>query len=276
MRFDENEIEWLADLMAQSAAAEIMPRFRKLEGEGIRHKTSPIDLVTEADVNAELVIARELRARYPGALVVGEEACADNPSILAGLQEAQFAFTIDPVDGTFNFASGLPLFGVMLAVVKNGEAVAGIIHDPVGGDWLIGVKGAGSHMRTAEGAETRLRVAEPAAVSSMSGSISWQYLAEPERSRLARNHARCRSAIGYRCAAHEYRLLAAGHVHFAVYAKLMPWDHLPGTLIHGEAGGYAARFDGSAYRPFHTDGGLLVAPDPESWRILRNELWTEA
>ena len=44
------------------------------------------------------------------------------------------------------------------------------------------------------------------------------------------------------------------------YKKLMPWDHLPGVLIHAEAGGHSARLDGSAYRPSHLDGGLLVAP----------------
>ncbi|WEX11644.1 inositol monophosphatase family protein [Chelativorans sp. AA-79] len=273
MRFDERQVEWLADLLRSAAISEIMPRFRRLEEGAVRQKTSPTDLVTEADVNAERVITKALQERYPGALIVGEEACADEPSLLSGLGEAELAFVVDPVDGTFNFASGVPLFGVMLGVVVKGETVAGIIHDPVGDDWLIGVKGAGSHIRSADGTVSAARVAEPVPVSRMTGSISWQFMTEPERFRLARNHAKCLSHIGYRCAAHEYRLIARGHAHFAVYAKLMPWDHLPGTLIHQEAGGHVARFDGSAYRPFHTDGGLLVAPDSESWQRLREELW---
>ena len=93
--------------------------------------------------------------------------------------------------------------------------------------------------------------------------------------RLARNQTKALSQFGYRCAAHEYRLLASGHAHFVVYSKLMPWDHLAGALIHAEAGGYAARFDGSAYLPSHAGGGLLVAPDKESWRELHRELWAE-
>lgn len=273
MRFDDNEIEWLADLLARAAETEIMPRFRRLGDDAIRQKTSPVDLVTEADINAERAITKELKARYPGALVVGEEACAEEPSLLPALDDAGLAFTVDPVDGTFNFASGVPLFGVMLSVVADGEVVAGIIHDPVGGGWLIGAKGAGSHIRAPDDSMSHARVAAPTQVSEMSGSISWQFMAEPERSVLARNHAKCRSAIGYRCAAHEYRLIATGHAHFAVYSKLMPWDHLPGTLIHREAGGYAARVDGSAYELRHREGGLLVAPDRESWRALRAELW---
>ena len=52
----------------------------------------------------------------------------------------------------------------------------------------------------------------------------------------------------------------------------MPWDHVPGWLIHREAGGYAARFDGSDYRPTHRDGGLICAPDPDSWDAFRHAL----
>ncbi|CAH2403751.1 inositol monophosphatase family protein [Mesorhizobium ventifaucium] len=275
MTFDDTAIDWLAQLLSDAAIAEIMPRFRRLDEGDIRQKTSAADLVTEADVSAERLITVRLRERYPQAMIVGEEACSDDPELLQGLGEADLAFVIDPVDGTFNFASGVPLFGVMLGVVVKGETVAGIIHDPVGKDWLIGARGAGSHIRHAHGTLEKVRVAEPAPISQMTGAVSWQYMPEPERSRLARNQTKCLSQFGYRCAAHEYRLLASGHAHFVVYNKLMPWDHLAGVLIHAEAGGYAARFDGSAYRPSHLGGGLLVAPDEASWRELRRELWAE-
>jgi fructose-1,6-bisphosphatase/inositol monophosphatase family enzyme len=163
----------------------------------------------------------------------------------------------------------------MLSVVVKGETVAGIIHDPVGKDWLIGAKGAGSHIRHAHGALEKVHVADAVPVSQMTGSVSWQYLTEPQRSLLARNQTKTLSQFGYRCAAHEYRLLASGHAHFVVYNKLMPWDHLVGVLIHAEAGGYTARIDGSAYLPSHVDGGILVAPDRESWKELRRELWAD-
>ncbi|TIM09661.1 inositol monophosphatase family protein [Mesorhizobium sp.] len=275
MTFDDTAIDWLATLLSDAAVAEIMPRFRRLDEGDIRQKTSAADLVTEADVSAERLITVRLRERYPQAMIVGEEACSDDPALLQGLGEADLAFVIDPVDGTFNFASGVPLFGVMLGVVVKGETVAGIIHDPIGKDWLIGARGAGSHIRHAHGTLEKVHVAEPAPISQMTGAVSWQYMPEPERSRLARNQTKSLSQFGYRCAAHEYRLLASGHAHFVVYNKLMPWDHLAGVLIHAEAGGYAARFDGSAYRPSHVGGGLLVAPDEASWRDLRRELWAE-
>ena len=207
--------------------------------------------------------------------MLGEEACELDASLLGKLKDAPLAFIIDPVDGTYNFATGVPLFGVMLAVVVNGETVAGIIHDPVGKDWIIGVKGAGSHIRSAFNVRQKVSVAPPAAVSEMLGAISWQFLADPLRSTLARNHAKCKASFGFRCAAHEYRLIASGNAHFALFNKLMPWDHLAGVLIHQEAGGHAARFDGSAYLPRHLDGGLLIAPNKANWQDLRAILWSE-
>ena len=136
MRFDDKSVDWLAALLAEAATTEIMPRWRRLSATDIRQKTSATDLVTEADVNAERLITARLKERFPDALVVGEEAHSADPSVLNGLGEADLAFVIDPVDGTFNFAAGMPLFGVMLAVVVKGETVAGIIHDPLGKDFL--------------------------------------------------------------------------------------------------------------------------------------------
>lgn len=269
------DIDWLAELLARAASVEIMPRFRKLSPGDIKQKTSAADLVTEADERAERLITAELNKKFPGALVVGEEAHELDPSLLVGLPDADLAFVIDPVDGTFNFASGVPLFGVMLAVVAKGRTVAGLIYDPVGQDWLIGADGAGAHIRAGDKSEAKVRVADPAPVSQMTGAVSWQYLEEPLRSLMARNQARCLSQVAYRCAAHEYRLLACGFGHFVVYNKLMPWDHLAGVLIHREAGGYCAQFDGSAYAAGDLEGGLLVAPDRESWRELREVLWAE-
>ena len=84
---------------------------------------------------------------------------------------------------------------------------------------------------------------------------------------------RLAATLNFRCAAHEYRLAAGGHAHLLVYNKLMPWDHAPGWLIHREAGGYAAQFDGGPYDPArHRAGGLICAPDRASWDAARAAL----
>jgi fructose-1,6-bisphosphatase/inositol monophosphatase family enzyme len=66
--------------------------------------------------------------------------------------------------------------------------------------------------------------------------------------------------------------LNTGRAHFLVGHRMMPWDHLAGTLIHAEAGGHHAHFDGSPYRPGAIEGGLLCAPDRDSWTAIRREV----
>ncbi len=77
-----------------------MPRFRNLGDNGVRQKKSAIDVVTEADEAAERLISVALKKAFPGALIVGEEAASADPSIMAGLGEAELSLVIDPVDGT--------------------------------------------------------------------------------------------------------------------------------------------------------------------------------
>ena len=67
----------------------------------------------------------------------------------------------------------------------------------------------------------------------------------------------------------------AGHAHCLVFNRLYPWDHAPGWLLHREAGGFSARFDGSPYGPLATTGGLIVAPDRASWDALHAALIAE-
>ncbi|HEY8611887.1 MAG TPA: inositol monophosphatase family protein, partial [Roseomonas sp.] len=118
-----------------------------------------------------------------------------------------------------------------------------------------------------------LRAAAPAPVRTMVGCVSYGYLVEPMKSHVAARLPRLAKTWQLGCAAHEYRLLASGHTHLSLYNRLMPWDHAPGWLIHREAGGYAAHFDGSPYRPA-TDraGGLICAPDRASWDEAREAL----
>ena len=207
--------------------------------------------------------------------MVGEEACEKDRSKLADLPKASSAFTLDPVDGTFNFASGVPLFGVMLAVLRRGETVAGLIYDPFARDCAVAVKGAGARFVREDGVSSPAKVAAARPIAEMTGAVGWQYTEEPMRSLLARNQAKSMAGVNYRAAAHEYRAMAGGHIHFAFFNKLMPWDHLPGSLIHAEAGGYGALLDGTAYRVGILSGGLLFAPDRACWDELRRELWAE-
>ncbi len=91
---------------------------------------------------------------------------------------------IDPIDGTSNFAAGLPLFGVMLALIEEDRILAGFIHDPVGDDTAVAMAGGGAWMVARDGTRRRLRVAAPAAIPDMTGSLSWRYMPQPMRGKI--------------------------------------------------------------------------------------------
>jgi fructose-1,6-bisphosphatase/inositol monophosphatase family enzyme len=267
-----SDLAALVAILRDAARAEILPRFRHLAAGAVRHKIGPLDLVTDADEAAEGFIAAQLARYFPNCLIVGEEAASADPSILGRLAGAELAFVVDPVDGTANFAAGLPLFGVMAAAILRGEVVAAAIHDPIGDDTALALRGEGAWIESPNGHRVDLNVAAPAPVGDMAGNVSWRFMPEPQRTTVCGNLPRLGGSWDYRCAAHEYRLAAAGHCHFLVFNRLLPWDHAPGWLLHREAGGFSARFDGSAYSPALTDGGLICAPDQESWQALRETL----
>jgi fructose-1,6-bisphosphatase/inositol monophosphatase family enzyme len=273
--FSVRQSQELVLLLRTAARKEILPRFQRLEAGDVRHKTGPLDLVTEADEAAERMITTGLQHVFPGCVVVGEEAASGNPALLGRLDGAELAFVVDPVDGTQNFAAGLPLFGVMAAAIVNGEVVAAVIHDPISDDSAVALRGEGAWVESVGGKRRDLHVAAPVEVGKMTGSVGWRYLPREQRPMVAKNQTKLAAAFDLRCAAHQYRMLAAGHCHFMLFNRLMPWDHAPGWLLHQEAGGYSARFDGTPYVPTRTVGGLICTPDYPSYVALKEALFEE-
>ncbi len=272
MTFSVRDAVDLAAILREAAVAELWPRFRRLDSGEVRAKCGPLDLVTAADEAAERRIAASLVAAWPGSVIVGEEAAAADKRLLDRLGEAKVAFVVDPLDGTFNYAAGVPLFAVMAAALVQGEVAMAAIHDPIGDNTALAVRGEGAWIEESSGRRTDLCVAAPVPLAQMTAILSWQFLPEPRRGRVCAALPRLAASWNYRCAGHEYRLAAAGHCHALLYHRLLPWDHAPGWLLHQEAGGYSARFDGSAYTPLEVAGGLICAPDRASWTVLRDAL----
>lgn len=268
MQLTQTDLARLAEILRDAADTEIMPRFRKLPPASIRQKTGPLDLVTDADEAAETRITEALLRAFPASVVVGEEAATRAPALVAHLATAPLAFTIDPIDGTSNFAAGLPLFGVMLAAVVHGRTEAAIILDPVTNSFSAALRGHGAHEYAPDGTITGLRVAPPVPLAELTGMVSWRFMPPAQQRVVLSSLPRFAQTWDHRCAAHEYRALIAGHAHFVVFNRLMPWDHLPGVLLHREAGGHAAKFDGTPYLPGQTSGGLICASDETTWREI--------
>lgn len=261
------DMDRVTSIIADVAASEILPRFRRLEEADVRMK-GPGDIVTIADEAAERELTRRLTDLLPGSTVLGEEAYAADAKVLGRVFEEAPVWIVDPVDGTQNFASGKPVFAVMVALVSAGETLAGWIHDPIGGETATAAKGEGAWMGGG-----RLQVAAPAPLSESSGAIKNRFFDRRMRDQMEEKKGALRECFDLYCAGHEYLRLARGEAHFALYRRMMPWDHTPGVLIHREAGGYGARLNGLPYSPTEIDGGLLLAPDRESWRALHELLF---
>ena len=272
MILSDAQIKAVIELIREVAAVEIMPRFRHLQASDVRAKSGPLDPVTVADEAAEKALSEGLRKLLPGADIIGEEAASANPELLNRLSRPGLVWVIDPIDGTANYAADLPLFGIMIALVEADQILAGFIHDPLGNDTAVAISGGGAWMQASDGSRKPLRAAHSKPVRQMTGAVSWRFLDEPLKSRVVSRLSRLAGSFDLRCAAHQYRMVAAGHCHTLLFRKTLPWDHAAGVLLQREAGGYAARFDGEPYRPSEINGGLLLAPDAASWHELKQAL----
>lgn len=249
----------------------LLPRFGYLSDADIEEKTSEFDVVTTADRAAEAAITARVRERWPRTVVIGEES-AGSEAVLREQLGAESALVLDPLDGTKNFVSGLPLFAVMAAVMRRGQIVGSVIHDPVTRSSALASDGTGAWLRGPDGAARRLRVSPPVPAEKMEAIAGMRFAPEPARTALQASLPKLAGYTWFRCAGHEYRLAAGGHVDLLCYHRLMPWDHAPGWLLHREAGGFSAHFDGSPFDPGRMTGGLLCASDRDSWNEARTAL----
>ncbi len=255
----------VVDLMREVAAEDILPRFRRLEACDIREKR-PGNFVTVADEAAERHLGDGLLALLPGSQLVGEEGVAADPEMLSRVSADAPVWIVDPIDGTANYCAGKETFAVMVALAFQGDTMAAWILDPVAGEMLSALKGEGAWLNG-----ERVHVAAPTAPEAMRGAWSYKSVKDKERRhQLKRHHLFHGDPGDLRCAGREYMELARGRRHFTNFWGLMPWDHAPGILIHGEAGGYSAfADDNQPYRLTRHDGPLLVAPNEDTWQALR-------
>jgi len=262
------DISKVSEIIGEISASEVLPKFRSLADEDIREKTAG-DLVTVVDVAVEDLLTARLQDLLPGSLVVGEEAVHGEPALMQQLGTEAPVWIIDPIDGTRNFAHGRPTFAVMVALIQHGESQAAWILEPVSGRFGVAEAGSGAWLNG-----RRMTVAPADRPERMAGSLHASTFAPREIARrVDRRRSRVAAVKSLGCAGAEYLRLAAGEVHFSLFTRLMPWDHVPGVLLHREAGGTALCFDGRPYKAErYRDIGLLMAPDRNSWNVLQQLL----
>ncbi len=254
--------------MVGAAKVAILPRFRRLAMRDVAEK-APGDLVTVADNEAEQLISRGLR-KIIDIPVVGEEAVAENVSLLSALGE-KACWLVDPIDGTSNFVAGRREYAVMAALLENAEPVAGWIVVPETKQVYVAKRGSGAYRN---GIRIR-RPASPADIKQLRGAAPTKRLDARERAELRTTGERFASLTqGTQSAGVNYTRLVEGDIDFVLYQRSQPWDHAAGTLLLTEAGGMSIRPDGTRYRITESPSNLLLnAADPACCRAVQAALW---
>jgi myo-inositol-1(or 4)-monophosphatase len=246
--------------LAEASGDVILPFFRS--GMNIIDKSAGkgFDPVTEADRSAELVIRRLIRERFPNHGVQGEEFGLED-------SESPYRWIIDPIDGTKAFISGLPLWGTLVGLSKDGAPVYGMMHQPWIGELFLG-DGASASL-TARGAKRRLvtRACESLAAATLSttspsiitGKDAEAYKAVEARVRLVRYGADC----------YAYAMVAAGQIDLVIETNLKPHDVAALIPIVEGAGGVMTTWEGG---PAIAGGRIVAAGDrrvhAEALRLL--------
>jgi len=252
----------VSDLIRTVAREVVMPHFRALAPSQISEKT-PGDYVTIADKQSEERLTAGLAAIYPQARIIGEEAVAADPALLDNLGSG-LAWIVDPIDGTGNYAAGRSPFAIMVALLSDGETQAGWVFDPVKDRMCHASIGGGAFVNGAP-----IRTADHGR-DPPHAALPFKFLAPEVRADIeARAAGRLTSVPMPYCAGEEYARMVAGETDIALFGRMLPWDHAPGSLFLSEAGGRIAHYDGTPYRPGLGGRGLIAAATPELWERAR-------
>jgi myo-inositol-1(or 4)-monophosphatase len=194
------------------------------------------DLVTDADLASEQAIIAAIRAQYPGHSILAEE---------SGLNDGgrEWRWLVDPLDGTVNFAHGLPFFAVSIAFAGGGDILAGVVLNPLSGELFSARRGKGAELNGKP-----IRVSATDRVSEALLATGFPYDIRPSFEAVAGRLGHClKAARGVRrlgSAALDLCFVACGRFDGYWEGHLKPWDIAAGALIAREAGGRVSDLTG--------------------------------
>ncbi len=228
---DPNE---LCELVERVAARHLSPT--ALPGADEIHKDDG-SIVTLTDDAIQNDIESVLGERYPDIPFIGEEMPHALQVSVVGSNASRF-WVLDPLDGTTNFVAGFPFYGVSLALVEEGAAVVGVVHDPLRGETFSAARGRGALLNG-----TPLRPHTVQRLGQCVANIDYKRLTRPLADRLVRSPP-YRSQRNLGSCVLEWCWLAAGRFQLYLHGGQKLWDYAAGSLILAEAGGAASGFEG--------------------------------
>ena len=242
---DLEPLHGFLDRLAATASDSIMPYFRAAPA--VENKASgSFDPVTAADREAEAAMRQLIGATYPGHGVIGEEYGPDRP-------DAEFVWVLDPIDGTRSFIMGMPIWGVLIGLLRDGKPVLGMMAQPFTGErfagdghraWYTGPRGAGplATRPCARLADAALFTTTP---FLFKGADRDAYDRVEKSVRLARYGSDC----------YGYCMVAAGHADLVVESGLKDFDIVALVPVIEGAGGRVTDWQGASA----AKGGRVVA-----------------
>jgi fructose-1,6-bisphosphatase/inositol monophosphatase family enzyme len=253
------------DLLREVSRKAILPYYQTLAADQVSDKATD-DVVTVADTLAEAMLAEGLAKIVPGLPIVGEEAAHADASVQDRLSGD--CWIVDPLDGTNNFARGKPPFGILVAMASGGEAHTGWIYDPLSDRLCVAHRGKGAFVNG------EIVHAQPTGAEPPIAAISLVFVEQSRREAIREHIAPHYALVDIpRCAAEQYPRLALGINDVSIFERTLAWDHAAGVLWLNEAGGKAARPDGSAYRVDEWQRpGLIGAASPALWDGMAERL----
>lgn len=228
------------DLLVPLAKRELMPRFaaaaKQIKPDG--------SLVTEADLAMQKQVSAALRERWPDIPLVGEETPTDEQRSLFAMADRPI-WCLDPVDGTSNFAAGIPFFAVSLALLVNRRPLLGVVYDPARDELFAAAADAGAWLN----GERLLSQRSDLPLQHCIGVVDFKRLNPPLATRLAQ-HPPYSSQRSFGSVALDWCWLAANRFHVYLHGKQKIWDYAAGWLILNEAQGRSCTLEGE---PVFTD-----------------------
>ena len=234
------------DRLAAVSGAAILPYFRTALGVDNKAGGRAFDPVTEADRAAETAMRGLIRATFPEHGIIGEEFGSERT-------DAEYVWVLDPIDGTKSFICGMPAWGTLIALLRAGEPVYGMMHQPYTRERFSGDGGAARY-RGPNG-ERALMVRRCGDIANaILMTTSPLLMKQADRAAFGKVEQAVRlSRYGGDC--YAYCMLAAGHVDLVIETELKPYDILPLIPIIAGAGGIVTAWNGGSPKA----GGRIIA-----------------
>ena len=242
---DHDDLLRLALTTAEAAGSLLRERFRR-PPTGVASKSSATDPVSDADRDAETLIAHALREAVPDDAVLGEEGASRTGA--SGRR-----WIVDPLDGTVNYLYGIAQWAVSIACEDGQGLLLGVVHDPLAGETFSALRGRGAWL-----GGTRLQVIASVPLERALVGTGFSYHAEArvEQARLVGSVLpRVRDVRRAGSAALDLAAVAAGRLDAFYEHGLMPWDLAAGELLVREAGGVVLELPAGAVLPAGTLAG---------------------